>query len=150
MKKAIAAAVMLAVFLCGCGSTDAAYVLSDVSQLLEAGAFPNSDMAPVDSTIVAVLYGIDPDTIQECSSYQATNTSVSADEVTVLILTDEKAAEAAEQACRQRVDSQIAACQSYAPSAVPRLEQALISRRGSTVLLVVGDSEIVGSLDGLQ
>ena len=62
----------------------------------------------------------------------------------------EDAAIAAEEACKARVTAQIAVCESYAPAAVPRLEQALVSRRGNTVLLVVGDPDILSTLKDLH
>ena len=108
-------------------------------------------MAPVDGDIVAVLYGIDASTVEECVSYLATNTSVSADELTILVLTDDQAAQAALEACQARVESQITVCESYAPAAVPRLENAVIRQAGSTVLLAVRAPEILpGAVDALH
>lgn len=145
-------ALSLSLVLCACGggSQEAAYTTADAEALLASGAFDES-MAPVDGDIVTVLYGIDAATVEECVSYLATNTSVSADELTILVLTDDQAAQAALEACQARVESQIAVCGSYAPAAVPRLENAVIRQAGSTVLLAVGDPEILpGAVDALH
>lgn len=151
MKKILIVALAL-LLLCSCGSSEskASYTLAHADEVLNSGAFEGSEMAPVDSYIIAMLYGIEESTITECCAYMAVNTSVSADELVVLILTDEEAAVAAEDACKTRVAAQIAVCESYAPAAVPRLEQALISRRGNTVLMAVGDPDIIASLKGIQ
>lgn len=150
MMRKIVMATLALMLLCSCGSSgqnDAKppYDPSIADVLLESGAFEGSEMAPIDSMIVSILYGIDEGTITECVGYMATNTSVSADELVVLILTDAEAAAAAEEACKARISSQITVCESYAPAAVPRLEKALVSRRDNTVLLVVGNPDIIAS-----
>lgn len=151
MKKQILVLFLALLLLCGCsGKAAEPYTLADADTLLNSGAFEGSTMAPIDGAILALLYGVDEDTITECAAYLAVNTSVSADELAVLILTDEAAAIAAEKACRSRIAAQLAVCQSYAPAAVPRLEQALIVRRANTVLLAVGDPEVLSGLKDLH
>ena len=147
MKKILMVALAL-MLLCSCGSSGQnnakpPYDLSVADALMESGAFEGSVMAPIDSMIVSILYGIDESTISECAGYMATNTSVSADELVVLILTNAEAAAAAEEACKARIAAQITVCESYAPAAVPRLEKALVSRRDNTVLLAIGDPNII-------
>lgn len=152
MIKRILAAALALLLLCSCGSnkSKASYTLADADEVLNSGAFEVDNMAPLDSFLISLLYGIEENTITECAGYMAVNTSVSADELVVLILTDEEAAIAAEEACKARVAAQIAVCESYAPAAVPRLEQAIVSRRGNTVLLAVGDPDILSTLKGIQ
>lgn len=150
MKKILMAALALMI-LCSCGNSGQnnakpPYDLSIADALMESGAFEGSDMAPIDSMIVSILYGIDESAISECAGYMATNSSVSADELVVLVLTDAEAAEAAEEACKARISAQITVCESYAPAAVPRLEQALVSRRGNTVIMAVGDPEVIAEV----
>lgn len=142
----------LALTMCACGPDGGQqpYELQDADTLLASGAFDPS-MGPVEPQAVAVLYGLDPATVEDCVSYMAANTSVSADELTVLVLTDEQAAQAALEACQARVDSQIAVCESYCPAAVPRLEGAVIRQAGRTVLLAVGDPALLpGAVNGLH
>lgn len=152
-KLALLFAALMAVSLVGCSSSapkaPAAYTVEDAQVLLDAEVF-NGDMAEIDLDTVAMLYDIDRDTIQDGVSYLATNTSVSADELTILILTDEAAAQTAETACEKRLDNQLKTAKDYAPAAVPRLEGAVIRRLGNTVLLAVGDpSKLPGVVDQL-
>lgn len=98
-------------------------------------------MEQVDSYTVALLYGLEENAVIDCASYIAINSSASADEVTVLVLRDEAAAKTAEEACKKRVESQIESYQTYGPDQVPRLEEAVISRRENTVLLAVGNPD---------
>lgn len=143
-RKLLWPVLALVLLLAACAGTpndsQPLYAVGDAQRLVDAGAF-SGQMEEVDSYIVALLYGIDEDTIKECAGYMAINTSVSADEVTVLILTDNDAARAAEEACRKRADSQIESYQTYCPDQVPRLEDAVILRRGNTVLFAVGDPD---------
>jgi hypothetical protein len=144
MKRGWIGALALALLLSGCGGKTslAAYTPSDAQALMDAGAF-TGQMEEVDSYVIAALYGIDQDTITQCAAYMAVNTSVSADELTVLTLTDEDAAQAAAAACEKRVEGQIESCQSYCPDQVPKLEDAVILQRGSSVLFAVGDSDLL-------
>ena len=138
------AVCLLVLLLAGCtgdGSAARPYTPDDAQILLDAGLF-NGDMSPLeDSDVVALLYGIDGTAIRECVCYMAANTAVSADELTVLVLTDEDAAIAAEAACRARVEHLIDVSKDYTPAAVPRLEAAVIRRVGNTILLAVGDPD---------
>lgn len=139
-KRILAVFLLLALLLCGCSSpAPKAYDLSIADKLLASGAFEGSEMAPLDMDVVAMLYGIDPADITDGVYYMATNTSVSADELLVLILTDEQAAMDAKGACERRLQGQIAVCTDYCPAAVPRLERAVLDRIGNTLLFVVGD-----------
>ena len=156
MKKPVLALVLalaLGLVLTGCGAQKKAqgYTVEDAQVLLDSGVF-NGDMAQISGDMVALLYGIDGETVTDCVSYQAVNTSVSADELTILVLTDEEAAQAAEAACERRLDAQLEQCRDYTPAAVPRLENAVVRRMGNTVLLAVGDpntlSAAVDQLEG--
>lgn len=152
-KLAILFAALMAVSLVGCSSsapkTTSVYTVADAQVIMDSGVF-DGDMADIDLDTVAMLYDIDRSTIQDGVSYLATNTSVSADELTILVLTDESAAQTAETACEKRLDSQLKTAKDYTPAAVPRLEGAVIRRLGNTVLLAVGDpSKLPGVVDQL-
>ncbi len=139
MKRLFALTLCLFV-LAGCSGGERPYTTADATKLVEAGVF-DGEMAIIESSVVPLLYGIEPDSLVEYISYQAVNTAVSADEVTVLVLKDEDSARRAEEACRARVESQIENCRLYSPGAIPNLEAAQISRVGSTVLMAVGDPQ---------
>ena len=144
MKKLFGLALALALLMTACagGQNDSQplYTTGDVQRLLDAGAF-SGEMEALDSYAVSMLYSMDEADIAECASYMAINTSVSADEVTVLVLASEDAAAAAVEACQKRVEKQIDSYQTYCPDQVPRLEDAVILQRGNTVLFAVGDPE---------
>lgn len=155
MKKALTYLIYFllpALLLCACGrQAPDPYTAADLEALLAGDGLFNSELAPVDGDVAVLLYGLDGSTVTEAVCRLAANTSVSADELTLLILTDEDAALAAEEACRGRVASQIAVCESYCPAAVPRLEGAVIRRLGNTVLLAVGDPDLLpGAVDDLR
>ncbi len=150
-KRWIACAVMVVVVLIcvvvivlmtSCGPKEPAaapYTLDDAQTLLDTGLF-SADMGKIDDTyIISMLYHVDENAIRECVSYQATNTGESADEITVIVFSDEAAAASGEAGFRQRVEDQIESLENYAPAAIPHLEAAVIRRAGSTVLLAVGD-----------
>ena len=143
MKKtqAIAALLVLALLMSSCGgSSKSAYTAQDVTSLLDAGVF-TGEMEQVDSAAAAGMFGLDPDTVVEITCYMAINSSVSADEVAVFILTDEEAAAAAENACQTHIETRTESSALYCPDQVPKLEHAIISRLGTTVLLAVGETE---------
>lgn len=153
-RLALFLSALLAVSLVGCSATSKEkksnpFAVDDAQVLLDSGVF-NGDMWQIDLDTVAMLYDIDRDSIQDGVSYLATNSSVSADELTILILTDENAAQTAETACEKRLDNQLKTYQDYAPVAIPRLEGGVIRRVGNTVLLAVGDpSQLPGVVDQL-
>ncbi len=155
MKKALICALALVLLLTACGSgrtaADAPFTLDDAETLLNAGVF-NGDMGKVDSTfVIANLYHVDENAIEECVSYQAANTSQSADEVVVIVFTSKDAAVNAEVGFQQRIDEQIANAKNYAPEAVPRLEAAVIRRVDNTILLAVGDPDrLAEAVDNLH
>lgn len=139
--KMICPALALLLLLAACGGKDsAAFSTENVQTLLDAELFAG-EMEQVDSYVVSLLYGIPEDSISDCACYMAINTSASADEVTVLVLTDEAAAKTALEACRKRVETQIASYELYGPDQVPRLEDAVVRQAGNTVLLAVGDPD---------
>lgn len=143
-KQMIAAMLAVLLLLSGCGkkSEKTAYTADDVTTLMDSGAF-SGDMEQVDSAVAATLFGLDTNTVVEITCYMATNSAVSADEVAVFVLTDEEAAKTAVSACQAHVDSRTESSSQYCPDQVPKLEAAVIQRLGSTVLLAVGDTEIL-------
>ena len=147
MKKWMIPTLLAALLLlsgCGGASEKSAYTAEDVTTLLDSGAF-TGDMEQVESTVAVSLFGLDADTVEEITCYMATNSSVSADEVAVFVLTDEDAAVAAESACQAHVESRIESSAQYCPDQVPKLEDAVISRLGNTVLLAVGETEALNT-----
>mgnify|MGYP003069966306 CR=1 FL=1 len=98
----------------------------------------------------AALYGIDADTITGSAVY--TSLSAGAEEIAVLVLTDEDAAAAALDGLEARVADQKAVLESYQPDEVSKLDSAIVEQRGNSVLLAVAaDAEKArAALDGLE
>ena len=144
MKRRVMPVLLaVALLLSGCGGKSgekSAYSAADVTALLDSGAF-TGDMEQVDGAVAAGLFGLDASTVEEITCYMATNSSVSADEVAVFVLADEDAAQAAEEACVAHVELRMESSAQYCPDQVPKLEAAVISRLGATVLLAVGETE---------
>lgn len=146
--------VVMVVLMTSCGPNQPAaspFTLDDAQTLLDAGLF-NGDMGRIDDPyIIAMQHHVDEDTIRECISWQAANTSESADEVTVVVFSDEAAAINAEAGFQERIDDQISTAADYAPAAVPRLKAAVIRRIGNTILLAVGDPDrLAEAVDSLH
>lgn len=134
-------ALLLVLLLGGCGGEKVQpHSAEQVEQLLKADVF-SGEMEQVEGDILCILYGLDPSLVLDAAGYLAIDTSVSADEVAVFLMKDETGAQQAEAACRARLQAQMDSYATYGPDQVPRLEQALVSRVGSTVLLAVGDPD---------
>jgi len=145
--------VCLSLLLTGCGETneDRGYAVSDAAVLLDTDGVFTGKMEEVDTEIAAMIYGIDYATVSEATCHMAINSSVSADEISVWVLTDETAAQSAEQSCQTRLESQIDSYTNYCPDQVPKLEEAMVDRIGNTVLLAVGETEaLVPALESLK
>lgn len=138
MRKAFIAVALAALVLAGCASASRPYTVADADTLMDAGIF-SGDMAKVTSPAMAARYGVDAGDILDFVSYQSTNTAVSCDEVTVLVLKDQDAAVKAEDACRERIADELENARSYTSAAVPSLEAAIVERVDNTVLLLVAD-----------
>ena len=140
MKRISLLVIALLLILCSCAAPQSGYTVDDAQTLLDAGLF-HGNMGPLSTDTVAMLYRIDRETITDCVSYLSADTAINSDELTILILTDEDAAQTAESACLDRVEAQIKTAQNYTPAAVPRLEGAVVHRIKNTVLLAVGDPD---------
>ena len=145
MKKRIAAlTAALCLLLAGCGAkSDQPYTADSVKTLLDAGIFSET-LETVDKDIICALYGIEADTVTDCTAYLSTGAT--AEELVLFTLAEETDADTVKAACEKRVADQKAAYESYGPDEVTKLDGAVISVRENTVLLVVGsDPAAVGA-----
>lgn len=143
-------ALCLCLTACGGGDSAQSYDPAATAQaLLDSSAFSDS-LDSLDKDTAAVLYGIDASTITDCAVY--TSLSMGAEEIAVLTLTDEAAAQTAKTALDKRVSDQIAALESYMPDEVDKLNHAIVEQKGNSALLVVAaDADAARSvLDGLK
>lgn len=143
-------ALCLCLTACGGGDSAQSYDPAATAQaLLDSSAFSDS-LDSLDKDTAAVLYGIDASTITDSAVY--TSLSMGAEEIAVLTLTDEAAAQTAKTALDKRVSDQIAALESYMPDEVDKLNHAIVEQKGNSALLVVAaDADAARSvLDGLK
>lgn len=100
-------------------------------------------MEPLDIDIIWMLYGLDeaglaPEQLTSASAYRSSGATC--EELSLLIFSDEAAAQAAANALDLYISSQITANKDYRPAEIPKLENVFLERRGSTVLLMVANN----------
>ena len=139
-------ALCLCLSACGGGEEQAAgYDPAATAQaLVDAGVFTQAvDTLDLETACTALYGGLDPETVEEGVVYASL--TAGAEELAVLKLNSQSAAEAALAALENRVAEQKEALEG-------KLDQAIVERRGNTVLLLVaGDSVLAQStLEGLQ
>lgn len=136
MKKIIPFALILCL-LAGCGGgKQASYDTKETPDaLFDSGAF-SEDLEQIDTDIACEIYGIDEAQLDDCAVYLST---VAAEEIAVFKFKTEQQAEAAFPLLQQHQTAQTLAYGSYQPLEVPKLENAILSRRGATLLYVVAN-----------
>lgn len=146
-------ALVLGLAACGGGANDAPplYSAGLVTKLVEAGAF-SEELEELDADTAFLLYrladsGLERADMKECTVLRSAGATC--EEGAVLILAGSDKAQAAQDALKDYIDSQIEANRDYRPEEIPKLEGARIDRRGETLLLVVaGDMEAVPAFGG--
>lgn len=150
LTKLLPGILALCLCLAACGGGAKGYDPAETAKaLLDSAAFSDT-LEELDKETAAALYGMDAASISDCAVYASL--SMGAEEIAVLTLTDEAAAQTAKAALDKRVSDQIAALESYMPGEVDKLNHAIVEQTGSTALLVVAaDAEAAQSvLDGLK
>lgn len=134
----VPAVLALCLTLTACGSKDTGSTGYDpaatAQALLDSGAFTDT-LEEVDKDTAAMLYGVEADTITDCACY--TSLSAGAEEIAVLTMADADSAKAAMDGLKARVADQKAVLESYQPDEVSKLDKAILTQSGSTVVLVV-------------
>jgi len=117
--------------------------------LLDAEVF-SEPLEPLDSEIVWMLYGLEetdltPEQLTEAVAHRSSGATC--EELVLLTFFDETAAQTAYEALGLYVTAQILSNKDYRPAEVPKLENAILEQRGTTVLLAVAnDYEAAGKL----
>lgn len=142
MRKLISLSLALALALgltaCG-GKAEKAYATEDVRAMADAGAF-SEELEELDADIAFVLYnladyGLAREELTDCAVLRSAGATC--EECAVLVFGSADKAETAAGALEDYIQSQIEANRDYRPDEIPKLEDAYISQRGSTLLLVV-------------
>ena len=110
-----------------------------MTKLVEAGAF-SEELEELDADTAFLLYrladsGLERADMKECTVLRSAGATC--EEGAVLVFASADQANTAVDALSSYIDGQITANEDYRPGELPKLEDALISRRGETVLLVV-------------
>ena len=138
LTRLIPAVLVLCLALTACGGKDsgsAGYDPAATAQaLLDSGAFTDT-LEAVDKDTAAILYDVEADSITDCACYASL--SAGAEEIAVLTMADADAAAAAMKGLEARVADQKAVLESYQPDEVSKLDKAILTQSGNTVVLAV-------------
>ena len=143
MKKLLTVTLALAMVLgltaCGGKEDETVWDTGDVQALLDSGAF-SEELEELDKDTAFILYKLADYGLDRLSgAIVRRSAGATCEELAYLVLDSEDSAKTAEKALEDYVQSQIEANEDYRPDEIPKLEDAYISRRGSTLLLVVAN-----------
>lgn len=137
MKKILSGIVfaVLCLSLTACGGKTAEFSpAKDAAELREAeGAFTTA-LTQIDQATACALYGIDEATVTASAVYASPS---SAEELAIFTLDSDEAAQAAQTALDYRVEDRLEELEDYMPEEMDKLKDAVIEKRGSSVLLVI-------------
>lgn len=138
-RELLLAALVCLACLAGCRTEPEAYPVSAVQAMTEANAF-SEELEEVDADTAFLLYqleswGLAREDLTGCAVSRSAGATC--EEGAVLVLAGEEQAEKAMDALEDYVKGQIDSNVDYRPDEVPKLESALLDRRGNTVLLAV-------------
>lgn len=136
----LALTLVLGLAACGGGKEDeTVWDTGDVQALLDSGAF-SEELEELDKDTAFVLYKLADYGIDRLSgAIVRRSAGATCEELAYLVFSDADKAETAEEALKDYVQSQIDENTDYRPEEIPKLENAYISRRGETLLLVVAN-----------
>lgn len=155
LTKLLCLAAALCLLLGGCSapadSGSAAFDPEAATQaVLDSGAF-SVELTELDAALLYDFsgYGLDSSTLTASKAYSA---SGFAEQVSVTVWKDEAAAQAAVDMFKTYLEDMAATYKDYAPAEVPKLENAVLELRGSSVLLAVANDAGAAktAVDGLK
>ena len=118
--------------------------------VLDSGAF-SVELTELDAALLYDFsgYGLDSSTLTASKAYSS---SGFAEQVSVTVWKDEAAAQAAVDMFKTYLEDMAATYKDYAPAEVPKLENAVLEQRGSSVLLAVANDAGAAktAVDGLK
>lgn len=135
-------ALVLAVGLAACGGqkeTDSRYETGDVQAMADAGAFSET-LEELDGDTAFALYrleeaGLERAQLTDCALLRSAGATC--EEGAVLVFDTEDHAQTAQEALERYLQGQIDANRDYRPGEISKLEDAILDRRGNTLLLAV-------------
>lgn len=127
--------LLLALGLVACGENVKPFDAEKTTQaLVGAGAF-SEELERLDTDILLRFYELDESKVAAAAGYASTG--LTAEEVAVFEMTDEAAAKEAEGLLKAHLDYQIESNEDYRPQEMPKLEKAVVERRGKTLVFLV-------------
>ena len=153
IRVMLAAVLALALTACGGGENgQTAYSPEQVQAMADAGAFSET-LEELDGDTAFALYrladyGLSREDLTDCAVLRSSGATC--EEGAVLVFAGEDQADQGRKALESYVQNQITSNRDYRPAEIPKLESALVSCQGNTVLLVVAnDYEAAqGALEG--
>ena len=127
-------AVCLLAVLSGCGSKKELEPQTFVEELLAEANFVDS-LNQLDDPVIPLLYEIDE--ADYASALVYCGTGATAEEIAVFQAEDEAAAKRLLEAAHERVARQIEVYEAYGPVEAMSLENAVVERAGTTVIVVI-------------
>lgn len=141
MKKlvSLALAALLGLALCACGSGKTPFDPEKTPQaLFDAPGVFSEELEKLDRNIVDWLYGVKTESgVAEAVSWVSPGST--AEEVAVFRFESADAAEAFESAAWAHIDQAKEENETYRPLEMPKLDKAVVERRGATLLILVCD-----------
>ena len=147
MLLACLACALLTACGAGGGAGQQGYDPALVQALVQAGAF-SEELEELDGDTAFVLYrlaeyGFVREDLADCAVVRSAGATCEEGAVLVLSPAAQARVQDARQAIEDYVQRQIEDNRDYRPSEIPKLEQAMVSAQGATVLLVVaGDLQV--------
>ena len=141
----ILSAILLVLSLAACASGPdqpaPGFDLSLAGKLLDSGAF-SEPLDRLDTDVMWVLYGLEDAGLTQAQLTACDcrrSSGATCEELSILQFATEDAAQTAMTALEHYLTGQISANVNYRPAEVPKLEGALLERRGACVLLMVAN-----------
>ena len=135
----LAAICLLSLSACGGKKADAPWKTSAVQTVEKADAF-SEELEELDGDTAFLLYaladqGLSREDLTDCAVLRSAGATC--EECAVLIFSGPEQAAKAETAMKDYVQSQIEENRDYRPDDIPKLENAVLSLRENTLLLIV-------------
>ena len=145
----MAAVVALGLTACGGKETAAAWTKEQGQGIVDSGAF-SDELDELDLDTACAVYGLDRQHVTD--GFVRRSAGATCEEAAVLIFASEDHAKAAAETLSGYVQDQIDENRDYAPAEVPKLENAVLEQRGTSVLLAVANDAgaVKTAVEGLK
>ncbi len=136
MKKSVFGAFLAFILLLSaCGGGEEPYDVKDTSKALLEGEVFSEELIPLEQAVFVPFLGIDGEKLTEGAVYASSGST--AEELAVLAFASEKDAQDAEARLEEHLAYQKESNVDYRPQEMPKLDKAVIRRRGNTLLFLV-------------